>query len=115
MLIIKLQVGELKEVLSGIDAQQVEEQLKVAERRFGDVERRLQRKLHLLQTTHQGSDSAQVDIAHIREWMAEKSGKIRDKEPVGFHARNAESKLQEVKVQKLKCLSFFFSLFNFFF
>lgn len=76
----------------------MEEQLKVAERRFGDVERRLQRKLHLLQTTQQGFDSATGDIAHIKEWIAEKGALVRDKEPLGFRGKNAEAKLQQIKV-----------------
>ena len=76
----------------------MEEQLKVAERRFGDVERRLHRKLHLLQTTHQGAESATVDIALIRQWVAEKTALVREKEPLGFRAKSAETKLQQTKV-----------------
>lgn len=92
------QAHVVMEVLSSLDGQQVEEQLKVADRRLGDVDRRLHRKLHLLQTTHQGSDSAAADIAHIREWMAEKSSIIRDKDPLGFRAKDAETKLLQIKV-----------------
>lgn len=90
--------GEISEILSTLDGQQVEEQLKVAERRFGDVERRLHRKLHLLQTTHQGAESATVDIALIRQWVAEKTALVREKEPLGFRAKSAETKLQQTKV-----------------
>ena len=81
-----------------MDSQQVDEQLKVAERRFVDVERRMQRKLHLLQTTHQGAESATVDIALIRQWVAEKTGVVREKESLGFRAKSAETKLQQTKV-----------------
>lgn len=96
--IFHFQANEISEILSSLDAQQVEEQLKVAERRFGDVERRMHRKLHLLQTTHQGAESATVDIALIRQWVAEKTALVREKEPLGFRAKNAETKLQQTKV-----------------
>lgn len=94
------------EILSNLDSQQVEEQLKVAERRFGDVERRLQRKLHLLQTTHQGAESAAADIALIRQWVAEKTAFVREKEPLGFRSKNAETKLQQIKVSSRPIVSF---------
>lgn len=97
-----IKAGEISEILSSLDAQQVEEQLKVAERRFGDVERRLHRKLHLLQTTHQGAESAMVDIALIRQWVAEKTAVVREKEPLGFRSKSAETKLQQTKVRTNK-------------
>lgn len=80
-----------------MDSQQVEEQLKVAERRFGDVERRMHRKLHLLQTTHQGAESATMDIALIRQWVSEKTALVRDKELMGYRTKSADMKLQQIK------------------
>lgn len=97
-LVFVTQASEISKILSSLDAQQVEEQLKVAERRFGDVDRRMHRKLHLLQTTHQGAESATVDIGLIRQWVAEKTELVRQKEPLGFKAKNAETKLQQTKV-----------------
>ena len=93
-----LKVEHVSTLLSTLDGQQVEEQLKVAERRFGDVERRLQRKLHLLQTTHHGSDTAVADIAQMRLWVAEKTKQIRNKEPLGFKSKAAETKFLLIKV-----------------
>ena len=90
--------GEVTALLSALDSQQVDEQLKVAERRYGDVEKRLNRKQHLIQTTHQGSESAMSDVAQIRQWVAEKTELVRKKEPLGFRTKSAQSKLQQIKV-----------------
>ena len=84
--------------MSNLDGQQIEEQLKIAERRIGDVERRLQRKLHLVQTTNQGFDSAVADVAQTRQWVAERTAQAREKEPLGFRTKNTETKLFQVKV-----------------
>ena len=92
-----MQAKEISPLLSTLDDQQVEEQLKVAERRFVDVERRLNRKLHLLQTTQHGSDSAHVDVSQMTQWIQEKAKQIRDKEPLALRAKAAESRFLVVK------------------
>lgn len=39
-----------------------------------------------------------VDIALIRQWVAEKTTLVREKELLGFRAKSAETKLQQTKV-----------------
>ena len=85
-------------MLSSLDGQQVEEQLKVAERRLGDVERRLQRKLHLVQTTNGAFDNVAADVAQTRQWIAERAALVAEKEPLGFRTKTAESKMFQIKV-----------------
>ena len=57
----------------------------------------MHRKLHLLQTTHQGAESATMDIALIRQWVSEKTTLVRDKELLGYRAKSADTKLQQTK------------------
>lgn len=93
-------------MISNLDGQQVEEQLKIAERRMGDIERRMQRKLHLVQSTCQGYESAAADVTQLTHWVAERSALVNEKKPLGFRAKNIEMKLLQIKVRYVRSFSF---------
>lgn len=56
-------------VISNIDAQQVEEQVKGVERRFNDLAKRIARKLQMLEATNHNLKMLSDDIKNVHEWI----------------------------------------------
>lgn len=56
-------------VISNIDAQQVEEQIKGVERRFNDMAKRIARKLQMLEATNNNLQLLNDDIKNVHDWI----------------------------------------------
>lgn len=61
--------ADLIPVISNIDAQQVEEQLKSVERRFNDVAKRIARKLQMVEATNNNLQILSDDIKNVHDWV----------------------------------------------
>lgn len=83
--------------VSNLDSQQIEEQIKSVERRYGDIGKKLQRKSQVLDMTAQGIEATRREIEENRKWIAEKKEVARTSEPIGFESRLADEKLLSLK------------------
>lgn len=88
------------DAVSNLDSQQVEEQIKSVERRYGDIDKKIQRKSQVLEMTAQGIEATRRDIEENRDWINEKKDQLRVVEPLGFESRLAEEKVLALKVSK---------------
>ncbi|KAF5308513.1 hypothetical protein FQR65_LT06178 [Abscondita terminalis] len=88
---------KVKEAVSNLDAQQIEEQLKSVERRYGDISKRLQRKMQVLEMTKKGIEDTRNEIEQAREWVKQKSIQLQKHTPLGFESRKIDDKLSSVK------------------
>ncbi|XP_052120036.1 muscle-specific protein 300 kDa isoform X1 [Frankliniella occidentalis] len=94
---VKALAKQVVEVVSNLDAQQVEEQMKAVDRRYGDVEKRLQRKTQVLELTRKGVESARNEIDAARAWVADKLRELGELPPLGTTVRAAEERQQALK------------------
>ncbi|XP_046474495.1 muscle-specific protein 300 kDa isoform X6 [Neodiprion pinetum] len=83
--------------VSNLDSQQIEEQIKSVERRYGDIGKKLQRKSQVLDMTAQGIEATRREIEENRKWVAEKKQVARTSEPIGYESKMADEKLLSLK------------------
>ncbi|XP_012253400.2 muscle-specific protein 300 kDa isoform X14 [Athalia rosae] len=92
------QLGDLvMDSVSNLDSQQIEEQIKSVERRYGDIGKKLQRKSQVLDMTAQGIEATRREIEENRKWIAEKKEVARTSGPIGYESRLADEKLLSLK------------------
>lgn len=71
--------------------------MKAVDRRYGDVEKRLQRKTQVLELTRKGVESARTEIDAARAWVADKLRELQELPPLGTTVRAAEERQQALK------------------
>ncbi|KAJ9594434.1 hypothetical protein L9F63_014159, partial [Diploptera punctata] len=91
---VKRLAGAVVDVVSNLDSQQVEEQLKSVERRYNDIAKRVQRKAQVLEMARKGLDGARQEIEQAREWIRDKMRQLENLPPLGFESKVAEDRLQ---------------------
>ncbi|KAF5292003.1 hypothetical protein FQA39_LY14120 [Lamprigera yunnana] len=89
--------AQVIEIVSNLDSQQVEEQLKSVERRYNDIGKRLQRKVQVLEMTKKGIEDTRNEIEQAREWVKQKSIQLQKQTPLGFESRKMDDKLNSLK------------------
>ena len=88
---------QVMDSVSNLDSQQIEEQIKSVERRYGDISKKLQRKAQVLDTTAQGIEATRKEIEENREWISDMKRQARSSEPLGYESRQADEKLLALK------------------
>ncbi|XP_012271233.1 nesprin-1 isoform X8 [Orussus abietinus] len=88
---------QVMDSVSNLDSQQIEEQIKSVERRYGDIGKKLQRKSQVLDMTAQGIEATKREIEEIREWIDGKKKEARLSGPIGFESKLAEERMLALK------------------
>ncbi|GAB0095245.1 nesprin-1 [Sergentomyia squamirostris] len=88
--------GRTIEVISNLDAQQVEEQTKGVDRRFNDISKRINRKIQVIESTNKGLDNLKNDIDNCHNWIKSSIAELSGQEE---KAENADTKLAHLKNQ----------------
>lgn len=94
---VKKLAADVMDVVSNLDSQQVEEQLKSVERRYNDISKRLQRKMQVLEMTRKGIEGTRDEIEQAREWVKEKLTEIQKPVLLGYESKNADDRVQYLK------------------
>ena len=89
---------EIVPYLSNLDVQQVKEQIRSAEKKHDDLQKRVGKKLHILEITHKGYEDAKHEINGLQNWVAQKIEYMKQLSHLGFKTRATESRLLEVNV-----------------
>lgn len=84
------------EVISNLDAQQVEEQIKGIDRRFNDISKRINRKIQVIESTNKGLENLKNDIDNCHNWIKSSIEELGSPEDKG---QNADAKLAHLKNQ----------------
>ncbi|XP_055711373.1 muscle-specific protein 300 kDa isoform X7 [Phlebotomus papatasi] len=88
--------GKTIEVISNLDAQQVEEQIKGIDRRFNDISKRINRKIQVIESTNKGLENLKNDIDNCHNWIKSSIEELGSPEDKG---QNADVKLAHLKNQ----------------
>ncbi|XP_070067953.1 muscle-specific protein 300 kDa isoform X15 [Drosophila takahashii] len=94
---LKGKAAQVAEVISNLDGQQVEEQMKSLDRRFADLGKRIDRKAQLLDVTNKGVEGAKGEIDQLQNWVKQQIEELQAPTPLGYTPKDAEARQQKIK------------------
>lgn len=94
---VKQKAQKVIEIISNLDAQQVEEQLKSIDRRYNDLSKRIARKEQMLEATNKGVECARNEIEQVDAWTKQQLSNLQAPQAIGFESALAEERLQRLK------------------
>jgi len=94
---LKGKAAQVAEVISNLDGQQVEEQMKSLDRRFADLGKRIDRKAQLLDVTNKGVAGAKGEIEQLQLWVKQQIDELQAPASLGFSPKDAEARQQKIK------------------
>lgn len=97
---LKQNAQKVTEIINNLDSQQVEEKLKLSDRRYNDIMKRIARKAQMIAATNKGIQSIQNEIDQLNDWLSQQITNLN--EPQAF---STDSNLLNVHLQKLKAIS----------
>lgn len=97
---LKQNAQKVTEIINNLDSQQVEEKLKLSDRRYNDIIKRVARKAQMIAATNKGIQSIQSEIDQLNDWLSQQIANL--KEPQAF---STDSNLLNVHLQKLKAIA----------
>ncbi|XP_044734627.1 nesprin-1 [Chrysoperla carnea] len=94
---VKTLGNEVINIVSNLDSQQVEEQIKSIERRNNDIAKRIQRKSQVLEMTRKGIEGTRNDIEQAREWVSDRTEELKAPSTLSYESSAADEKLKKLK------------------
>lgn len=94
---LKAKAAQVAEVISNLDGQQVEEQMKSLDRRYADLGKRLERKAQLLDVTNKSVGGVKGEIDQLQNWVKEKIQELQAPSTLSFEPKAAEARQQAIK------------------
>lgn len=94
---LKQKAHDVKEIISNLDGQQVEEQVKSVERRYNDVSKRIDRKYQILDVTNRGYETAKNEIQQLSNWAKQQINDLQSPQLVGYDSKSADARLHKLK------------------
>ncbi|CAG9785832.1 unnamed protein product [Diatraea saccharalis] len=93
---IKTVGSQVINIVSNLESQQVEEQMKSVERRYNDIAKRIQRKLHMLEITYNAIDGTKSEVNAQNDWMQKEIDNILHPEPLGYESKSVKERQKKV-------------------
>lgn len=94
---LKGKAAQVADVISNLDGQQVEEQMKSLDRRYADLGKRLERKAQLLDVTNKAVEGVKGEIDQLQNWTKEKIQEVQAPASMGFEPKSGEARQQAIK------------------
>ncbi|XP_058454305.1 muscle-specific protein 300 kDa isoform X8 [Malaya genurostris] len=85
----KQNASETAEIISNLDSQQIDEQIKSIDRRHTDIHKRISRKLDLIDSTNKSFAKTVSDIAEMHQWLSDCNERINTPYFLGPDAQSA--------------------------
>ncbi|CAG4999353.1 unnamed protein product, partial [Parnassius apollo] len=83
-------------IVSNLESQQVEEQMKSVERRYNDIAKRIQRKLQMLEITYKAIDGTKSEVNAQNEWLQKEIDNILHPEPLGYESKSVKERQKKI-------------------
>lgn len=71
-------------------------QMKSVERRYNDIAKRIQRKLHMLEITYNAIDGTKSEVNAQNEWMQKEIDNILHPEPLSYESKSVKERQKQV-------------------
>lgn len=91
---LKEKSQHVHEIISNLDGQQVDEQMKSIDRRYNDISKRIDRKAQIFDVTNRGVESARGEIEQIDNWTKQQINELQSPQALGFESKSADSRLK---------------------
>lgn len=99
---LKVKAGDVMVELSSLDVQQVEEQLRSVEKKYADLQKRVGKKMQVIEMTRKGYEDSKNDIINLQTWLREKLEFTRNLPLLGYTSKATEARLLEINVSNSK-------------
>ncbi|KAL4710682.1 hypothetical protein ACJJTC_003318, partial [Scirpophaga incertulas] len=93
---IKTVGSQVINIVSNLESQQVEEQMKSVERRYNDIAKRIQRKLQMLEITYNAIDGTKSEVNSQNEWMQNEIDNLSHPEPLGYESKSVKERQKKI-------------------
>lgn len=94
---LKQKSQDVHEIISNLDGQQVDEQMKSIDRRYNDISKRIERKAQIFDVTNRGVEGARGEVEQIDNWTKQQISELQSPQALGFESKSADSRLQKLK------------------
>lgn len=94
---LKKLASKVTEILNNLDSQQIEEQVKSADRRYNDIAKKLQRKTQVLEMTRKGIDGTKAEIDEARNWVKDKLAELLNAKHLSPESAKVDERLNSLK------------------
>lgn len=94
---LKQKSQDVHEIISNLDGQQVDEQMKSIDRRYNDISKRIERKAQIFDVTNRGVEGARGEMEQIDNWVKQQINELQSPQALGFESKSADSRLQKLK------------------
>lgn len=85
------------ELISNLDAQQVEDQIKSCDRRYNDIVKRVARKAQMIGSTVKGADGIRVEIEQLSDWLKAHIEQLQQPQSVEIDSNQLNARIQRLK------------------
>ncbi|GBO98724.1 Nesprin-1 [Eumeta japonica] len=83
-------------IVSNLESQQVEEQMRSVERRYNDISKRIHRKLQMLEITYKAIDGTRSEVDALNEWLQKEINNTLHPEPLGYDSKSAKERQKKI-------------------
>lgn len=94
---IQTKGAKVFEVISNLDAQQVDDHLKAFQRRENDIKKRIERKIQLMDLTNKSLEKLQSEVDQTKFFFDDNIEKMSSKSVLGYIPKPIEAHLQHLK------------------
>lgn len=88
---------KVNDVISNLDAQQVDDHLKSIQRRENDIKKRIERKMQILDLTNKNLEKIKSEIDQTKHFFNDNLEKLQKPQPLGYASKPIEAHLQGSK------------------
>lgn len=85
--------NKVTEVVSNLDSQLVEEQIKSLQRKYDDIYKRIERKAQGLESTNQTINGIREEVQQLRDWIKENLENLKNPEFIGYQSKPVKDKI----------------------
>lgn len=93
----KQKAHQVIELISNLDAQQVEDQIKSCDRRYNDIVKRVARKTQMIGSTVKGADGIRNEIEQLGNWLKAQIEQLQQPQSVQIDSNQLNSRIQKLK------------------
>lgn len=93
----KQKAHQVIELISNLDAQQVEDQIKSSDRRYNDIVKRVARKTQMIGSTVKGADGIRSEIEQLNDWLKTQIEQLQQPQSVEVDSNQLNARIQKLK------------------
>lgn len=93
----KQKAHQVIELISNLDAQQVEDQIKSSDRRYNDIVKRVARKTQMIGSTVKGADGIRMEIEQLSDWLKTQIEQLQQPQSVEVDSNQLNARIQKLK------------------